>query len=148
MNASAQALSIDMMSKIACIPVLFRTEFPQARADLSPWAMDEETQQQTDPDSLDFGFSFPGWHRQLGCGCILLQIHLVRGDRDSGSCLCGISASGHGIQEQFWQVSGITDWQFGGKQVPSESCQQQLREIFRQVGEIFNYPALHPHAEK
>ncbi|MEM6353750.1 MAG: hypothetical protein AAF766_23635 [Cyanobacteria bacterium P01_D01_bin.14] len=148
MNASAQALSIDMMYKIACIPALFRAEFSSAQVDLSPWAMDEKAQREYDPDSLDFGFSFPGWHLQLNCGCVLLQVYLSRSNGDSSSCLRGLKASGHGMHEQFWQISDSTDWQFRGKKTPSDACQQKLKQFFHQVCNLFDHTALLPQVEK
>lgn len=147
MNASTQALSVDMVHKIACIPVLLRTEFPSARVDFSPWVMDERTQRLHDPDSIDFGFSFPGWHPQLNCGCILLQVYVSQSNTESDGGLYGIGASGHGMQKQFWQISGSTDWKFCGTQPPSDLCQIKLKHVFEKICTLFDYPALLSHTD-
>lgn len=57
MNASIQALSISLVSKIAHIPVIIQTEFPSAVVDFSPWLTDETTQQKFDPTSIDLGLT-------------------------------------------------------------------------------------------
>ncbi|MEM9090108.1 MAG: hypothetical protein AAGC93_15320, partial [Cyanobacteria bacterium P01_F01_bin.53] len=75
MNASAQALSISVVSKIASVSAIFQSQFPSVIVDFSPWVLDEQAQKQFDPDSIDMAFSFPTWHPPLGCGCMLLQIY-------------------------------------------------------------------------
>ena len=140
MNASTQAISIVAMSKISSIPVLFRAEFPSATADLSPWTMDEQTQQQTDPNSLDFAFSFPRWHPYLNCGCVLLQVYFVNKLSSRNNSFHGIEASGYGSHRQYWQFSSVTNWRFNGNSLPSDVCQQQLKRIFYEIHALFDCP--------
>ena len=144
MNASTQAVSIGAMSKISSIPVLFRAEFPLAVVDMSPWTMDEQTQQQTDPNSLDFSFSFPQWHPFLNCGCVLLQVYFVNRLTERNNCFHGIKAFGYGCKGQYWQFSSVTNWQFGGESLPSEVCQQKLMDIFYKIHTLFDCKASSP----
>lgn len=141
MNASIQAVSIGAMSKIASIPVLFRSEFPSTIIDLSPWTMDEQTQQECDPNSLDFAFSFPSWNSYLSCGCVLMQVCFVNKLSEKNNSLHGVEAFGHGHRKQYWSVSSITDWRFYGDSLPTETCQQQLKYIFKQIHTLFGCPA-------
>jgi len=137
MNASTQAVSIGAMSKISSIPVLFRSEFPSAIVDLSPWTMDEETQQQTDPNSLDFAFSFSRWHPLLNCGCVLLQIYFTHPLSEKNNSFYGIEASGYGHKGEYWQFSSMSNWQFKGKLLPSGTSQQQLMDICYKIHALF-----------
>ena len=141
MNASTQAVSIGATSKIASISVIFRSEFPLAIVDLSPWIMDEQTQQKYDPNSLDFAFSFPDWHSHLNCGCILLQIYFTNNLSERSNDFRGIEAFGHGHRKQYWNFSSITDWQFYGDSLPTDACQQKLKCVFNQIHSLFGCPA-------
>ncbi|MEM9483589.1 MAG: hypothetical protein AAGA83_07840 [Cyanobacteria bacterium P01_F01_bin.116] len=145
MNASTQAVSIGAMSKISSISVLFRSEFPSAIVDLSPWTMDEQTQQQTDPNSLDFAFSFSRWHPLLNCGCVLLQICFTNPLSERNNSFCGIQASGYGHQGEYWQFSSMSNWQFQGKLLPSGTSQQQLIGICYKVHALFDCTASLPY---
>lgn len=140
MNASIQAVSIGATSKISSVPVLFRSEFPSAIVDLSPWRMDEQDQQQYDPSSLDFAFSFADWHPYLSCGCILLQVCFVKELSERENSFHGIEASGHGHRKQYWRFSSMTDWKFHGESLPTDTCQQQLKYIFNQIHVLFGCP--------
>ena len=141
MNASSQAISTDSVSKISNIPVLFRSEFSSAIVDLNPWMMDEKTQQQCDPNSIDFAFSFLKWHPSLNCGCILLQVCFTGKFSDQNSQLRGVEVSGHGYRRQCWNFSTITNWQFDGDLLPSNVRQQQLKYICNQIHALFGQQA-------
>ena len=145
MNASTQAVSIGAMIKIASIPVLFRSELPAAFVDFSPWTMDEQTQQECDPNSLDFAFSFPGWHTYLSCGCVFLQVCFTTNLSDENNRFCGVEASGYGHRKQYWRFSSMTDWRFYGDSLPTDTCQQQLKYILNQIHALFGCSASLPH---
>ncbi|MEM9482076.1 MAG: hypothetical protein AAGA83_00135 [Cyanobacteria bacterium P01_F01_bin.116] len=145
MNASTQAVSIGAMGKISSIPVLFRAKFPSAIVDLSPWTMDEQTQRQTDPNSLDFAFSFSQWHPLLNCGCVLMQIYFENQLSEKNNSFCGIKASGYGSKGEYWQFSSMSDWQFNGELLPSSTCQQQLIDICYKIHALFGRTASLPH---
>lgn len=141
MNASAHALSVDLMGKVASIPALVQAEFSSATADFSPWLMDKQSQQETDPNSVDFGFSFPGWYSDLNCACILLQVCFSKELSDPTCHLCGVRAFGHDYQGQHWQFSSLDSYQFEGGRLPSVTSQQQLKHVFNQIYTLFGYPA-------
>jgi hypothetical protein len=58
LNAVEQATNLEVASKIASVVNLFKTEFPNSKADLKPWRNDPETRELIDPDSIDIGFHF------------------------------------------------------------------------------------------
>ena len=70
MNAAKQAKSIELISKIASLEVIFKAEFSEAIADFKPWSNDSTTQNMTDPNSIDISFSFPGQHSGFHYRCI------------------------------------------------------------------------------
>ena len=141
MNASIQATTIDSVSKISCIPVLFRSEFSSVIVDLRPWTMDEKTQKQHDPNSIDFAFSFPKWHPSLGCGSILLQVCFTDLFSEPNTNFYGVEAAGYRCQTQCWRFSTAINWQFDGDLLPSNDCQQQLRCIFHRIYALFGQQA-------
>ena len=59
MNAAQKATNIELATKIAALVNLFKSEFPDAKADLKPWQNDVDTRELVDPDSIDIGFHFP-----------------------------------------------------------------------------------------
>ena len=144
MNASVQALSVSLVSKIAHIPAIIQTEFPSAVVDFSPWITDESTQQRFDPNSIDLGFSFPRWHPDLNCSCILLQIGFSEKLLEPACRLVGVEATGHDNQGQYWRFSSLHNWQFEGDCLPCDVSQQQLKYIFGKIYTLFGYPAQLP----
>jgi len=88
MNAAEQAKNIEVATKIATIVTSFKHLFPDAKADLSPWANDPDTRELVDPDSIDISFNFPGISRLIKSRCVLVQIRFYE-DR-----LIGIEAAG------------------------------------------------------
>jgi hypothetical protein len=147
MNASEQAIGLDLATKIAAIVNLFKAIFPDAKADLKPWKNDPETRELVDPDSIDLGFHFPGWSRRFQCNSILVQIRFYQDsiesaeyDERSGKSkrLIGMEMAGFSHQGQVWQLSTIDNWQFVGKAPPIEEVQENLKNFCRQVFELFN----------
>ena len=77
MNASEQAKTLETTTKIASVVNLFKQHFPDAKADLKPWHNDPDTIDLVDPNSIDIGFHFPGWSRQLQSRSILLKLKKI-----------------------------------------------------------------------
>ncbi|MEL6470856.1 MAG: hypothetical protein AAFQ74_14095 [Cyanobacteria bacterium J06623_4] len=144
MNASEQALSIALVSKIACISTIIRAEIPAAVVDLSPWLTDCKTQQTFDPMSLDFGVSFSSSQPNLRCSCILLQVVFSEKLKRNAFKLKGIEATGHDYCGQYWRFSSLEGCQFSGMHIPTEDSQQSLRQLFSQIHVLFGYPATLP----
>ena len=137
MNASTQARTIGIVSKIANISSIFQSEYPLALVDFSPWVMSEAEQREFDANSLDLSFAFPYWQPDLSCNCILLQVYYL-GDLKSAAYTLGkVKMTGHGYRGQHWRFSTHADWQFSGLGIPSQQQQQQLKFVASQLHTLF-----------
>jgi hypothetical protein len=137
MNAVEQARSLEFTTKIATIVNLFKSEFPDARADLKPWQNDPDTQELVDPDSIDIGFHLPGWSRKFQCRSILVQIRLYEDPIVGSRRAIGIEAAGFDHQGQAWRFSTIQDWQFVGECEPAAELRDKFKHFCREVLSIF-----------
>ncbi|MEL6492345.1 MAG: hypothetical protein AAFV85_09045 [Cyanobacteria bacterium J06634_6] len=137
MNASAQALSISIVSKIANISVIVQEQFPSVNVDFSPWLLNEQEQKQFDPDSIDIAFSFPTWQPPLSCGCLLLQVYLDGDIQSPKRRVRKIKLTGHNLQGQHWRFSTHSNCQFSGSCVPSPEGQQQLKSVITKLHTLF-----------
>ena len=137
MNAAEQASSLELASKIAAVVNLFKSEFPDARADLKPWMNDPDTRELIDPDSIDIGFHFPGFSRFLQSRSILLQIRfhedLSTGDRR----VIGAEIAGFDHRGKQWWLSTVGNWTFEGNCHPAPERAEKLRGFLRQVLSVF-----------
>jgi hypothetical protein len=131
MNATEQAKSIEVATKIAAIASLFKRQFPVVKVDLSPWANDACTRELVDPNSIDISFNFPGVNKNITSRCILLQI------RFHEDKLIGIESSGFGYQGKQWTLSTIDNWEFSGDFPPSDLFAVKLKQIYRDIFELF-----------
>ena len=138
MNASEQAKGLEVTAKIAAIVNLFKSEFPDAKADLKPWRNDPETRNLVDPDSIDIGFHFPGWSRRFQSRSILVQIRFYREPSDESQRLIGVEMAGFNHQGEAWRLSTIENWQFVGKYQPAADVEEKLKHFCRQVFELFD----------
>jgi hypothetical protein len=137
MNAVEQARGLEFATKIAAIVNLFKSQFPDARADLKPWVNDPDTQELVDPDSIDIGFHLPGWSRKFQCRSILVQIRLYQDPINDTQRAIGIEAAGFDHQGQAWRLSTIQDWQFVGKSIPAPELGEKLKHFCREALSIF-----------
>ena len=133
MNAVEQAQGLEFTTKIATIVNLFKSEFPDARADLKPWSNDPDTQDLVDPDSIDIGFHLPGWSRKFQCRSILVQIRLHEDPLDGARRGIGIEAAGFDHRGKVWRLSTVQDWQFVGESEPIAEIQDKLKNFCREV---------------
>ena len=140
MNAAKQAKSIELISKIASLEVIFKTEFSEAIADFKPWSSDSTTQNLADPNSIDISFSFPGQHSGFHCQCILIQVRFSEALLAPNCRMIGIEAYGYNHQSQQWRFSSIGDWEFEGTYQPISFCQEKFRRFARQVFILFKHP--------
>jgi hypothetical protein len=139
-NAAQQATDITLASKIASAVSLFRSEFPDAKVDLKPWAEDRDTQELVDPDSIDFSFHFPGWSRRWQSRSILVQIRF-NDDRQSGDLVrnfIGLEVAGFDYRGKQWRLSTVSDWQFEGEIQPQPEIAEKLKQFCRQIFELFS----------
>ena len=146
MNAAQQATDITLASKIASAVSLFRSEFPDAKVDLKPWAEDLDTQELVDPDSSDFSFHFPGWSRRWQSRSVLVQIRFyqdaiaVTEDRpfESPRNFIGLEVAGFDHRGKQWRLSTVSDWQFEGALQPQPEIADKLKQFCRQIFELFS----------
>ncbi|MBE9215236.1 hypothetical protein IQ247_21650 [Plectonema cf. radiosum LEGE 06105] len=140
MNAAKQIKSIELLSKIATLEVIFKTEFTQGIADFNPWLSDTITEEITDPNSIDISFSFPGEDFGFNSRCILIQIRFSETLLAPNCRIIGIEALGYNHQRQQWRFSTIGDWQFEGVNQPISFCQEKFRRFARQIFILFKHP--------
>lgn len=138
MNAAEQAKSLATASKIATIVNLFKSEFPDAKADLKPWANDPDTRQLVDPDSIDIGFHLPGFSRLFQSRSILLQIRFHDDSVSSTRRAIGAELAGFDHQGKKWRLSTVHDWQFEGDRYPTPEIGDKLKTFLHQAINLFN----------
>ncbi|MGQ9865733.1 MAG: hypothetical protein ACUVSQ_05520 [Pseudanabaenaceae cyanobacterium] len=131
MNAADKALGIDLATKIAGTVTLFTSVFPAARADLRPWATDEDTRSLVDPDSIDLSFSFPGVNQRIPSRCLLVQIRLFEGRA------VGVEVAGFGFEGKQWMYSTVQEGQFVGDRLPPSEFAMAIRQFCRDVLVLF-----------
>jgi hypothetical protein len=139
-NAAQKATDITLTSKIASAVSLFRSEFPDAKVDLKPWAEDIDTQELVDPDSIDFSFHFPGWSRRWQSRSILVQIRFNddRQQVESTRNFIGLEIAGFDYRGKQWRLSTVSDWQFEGEIQPQPEIAAKLKQFCRQIFELFS----------
>ncbi|PSB02840.1 hypothetical protein [Merismopedia glauca] len=138
MNAAEQATNIELTSKIAAVVNLFKSQFPDARADLKPWKNDPDTRELVDPDSIDIGFHLPGWSRRWQSRSILVQIRLYQDPIENLRRAIGLEVVGFNHTGEKWRLSTVQDWQFVGEVQPNAQTIDQIKFFCRQVFELFN----------
>jgi hypothetical protein len=145
-NAAQQATDITLTSKIASAVSLFRSEFPDAKVDLKPWAEDLDTQELVDPDSIDFSFHFPGWSRRWQSRSVLVQLRFnddeiaiddLQVDEYRRNFI-GLEVAGFDYRGKQWRLSTVSDWQFEGDIQPQPEIAEKLKQFCRQIFELFS----------
>lgn len=137
MNAAEQAKSLEVASKIAAVVNLFKSEFPDAKADLKPWQNDPDTRELVDPDSIDIGFHFPGWSRRFQSRSILVQIRFYEDSLTATRRAIGIQIEGFDYRGKPWRLSTVDEWQFVGESQPVAEVGEKLKHFCREVLSIF-----------
>lgn len=141
MNASEQATNFELASKIATVVNLFKFEFPDARSDLKPWKNDPETRELVDPDSIDIGFHFPGISKSWRSRSVLIQIRFYHDPLNNSRRAIGLEAAGFDHRGEVWRLSTIETWSFVGQSLPSPEVGERLKQVCRQILEVFNKPS-------
>jgi hypothetical protein len=142
-NASEQALGLEVATKIAAVVNLFKIQFPDAKADLKPWANDPDTRELVDPDSIDIGFHLPGWSRRFQSRSMLIQIRfyddpLAASRRAVLGIAIGLEVVGFTHLGEQWRLSTVEAWRFVGEKQPVDEVKAQLKGVCRQILELFN----------
>ncbi len=137
MNASEQAKTLEITTKIASVVNLFKQYFPDAKSDLKPWQNDPETINLIDPNSIDIGFHFPGWSRKLQSRSILVQIRFHQDPVDKIHKFIGVETAGFNHNGEVWRFSTIENWQLEGKSLPIPEVEENLKLFCRGIFELF-----------
>lgn len=140
MNASEQATNLELASKIATVVNLFKFEFPDAKSDLKPWKNDPETRELVDPDSIDIGFHFPGISKSWRSRSVLIQIRFYQDPINNLRRAIGVEVAGFDHRGEAWRLSTVENWSFVGKSVPSDEVGDKLKQVCRNILEVFNKP--------
>lgn len=135
MNAAEQAKDLELTTKIAAIANLFKVEFPDAKADLTPWRSDPNTQEWVDPDSIDLGFHFPGWSPRLQGRSILVLVRF-HGEREERR-LIGVEVASFNHRGEAWRFSTVDRWHIEGPDLPYGDVTEKLKVFCRQIFELF-----------
>ncbi|MDF5706385.1 MAG: hypothetical protein PUP90_01575 [Nostoc sp. S4] len=138
MNASEQATNLQLASKIATVVNLFKFEFPDAKSDLKPWKNDPETRELVDPDSIDIGFHFPGISKSWQSRSVLIQIRFYQDPLNNSRRAIGVEVAGFDHRGEAWRLSTVENWSFVGASLPSGEIGDKLKQICRQILEVFN----------
>lgn len=138
MNATDAASNFELTSKIATVVNLFKSEFPQLRADLKPWRNDPQTRELVDPDSIDIGFHFPGWSKSFQSRSILIQIRFYQDPMSDINRCIGVEAIGFDHRGKQWRFSTVEDWRTEGENQPQLAQSEKLKQLCRQILELFN----------
>jgi hypothetical protein len=137
-NAAEQALGVEVATKIAAVVNLFKIQFPDAHADLKPWANDAGTRDLVDPDSIDIGFHLPGWSRRLQSRSMLVQIRFYQDSVTQARRAIGLEVVGFTHLGEQWRVSTVEQWRFVGEKQPGDEAKEKLKAVCRQILELFN----------
>ncbi|MBW4644691.1 MAG: hypothetical protein KME23_17155 [Goleter apudmare HA4340-LM2] len=140
MNASEQATNLILASKIATAVNLFKFEFPDAKSDLKPWKNDPETRELVDPDSIDIGFHFPGISKSWQSRSVLIQIRFYQDPVHDSRRAIGVEVAAFDHRGEAWRLSTVEDWSIVGVAVPAPEIGDKLKQICRQILEVFNKP--------
>ncbi|MGH1396680.1 MAG: hypothetical protein ACRAVC_21995 [Trichormus sp.] len=138
MNAAEQATNLELASKIATAVNLFKFEFPDAKSDLKPWNNDPETRELVDPDSIDIGFHFPGVSKSWRSRSILIQIRFHQDPITKSRRAIGLEVAGFDHRGEVWRLSTVETWSFVGESIPSGEVTEKLKQVCRQILEVFN----------
>lgn len=138
MNAAEQAINLELTNKIATVVNLFKSEFPQLKADLKPWQNDLETRNLVDPDSIDIGFHFPGRSKSFQSRSILIQIRFYQDPLNDIKRCIGVEAVGFDHRGEQWRLSTVENWRYEGMTQPQLEASEKLKHLCREILELFN----------
>ena len=144
-NAGEAVDSVQLAQALASAVSLVRHRFPAASVSLNPWRDDPQTRQWQEEQTLDLAFHFPGWSPSLECRSLLLQLRLQRQSDDGEPAavqkLLGVLMRGMTYDGERWRLVTMGDWQPEGSHLPQPEQVQQLREICRELFDLFSKSA-------
>ena len=139
-NAGESIRSVEEARVLASTVTLVRRHFPAATANLRPWRDDALTREWSEPESLDLAFHFPGWSPRLQCRSLLMQLRLSGSEAESPKHLLGVLMRGMTYDGERWRLATVGEWHPVGSHLPQPDQVRQLREICRDLFELFGGP--------
>ena len=143
MNAAEQARNLELAQAIATVATLFRSRFPDARANLKPWREDPQTRAFAERDSVDLSFHFPGWSPRIQCRSLLLQLRLEHPPEAHATGpvarprLLGVILRGLTYESERWRMATVGDWRPTGSHRPTPTVEQELQQFCRELFDLF-----------
>ena len=140
MNAADQARNLEWAQTIASVAALFRSQFPAARANLTPWRDDPQTRAWAEVESVDLSFHFPGWNPRNQCRSVLVQLRLDGSPAAGRPRLLGVVVRGLTYESERWRLATVGDWQPSGSHLPDPAVAAKLQLFCRKLFDLFAAP--------
>ena len=140
MNAADQARNLEWARMIASVAALFRSQFPAARANLTPWRDDPQTRAWAEAESVDLSFHFPGWNPRNQCRSVLVQLRLDAAPASGRPRLLGVVVRGLTYESERWRLATVGDWQPSGSHLPDPAVVDKLQVFCRELFDLFAAP--------
>ncbi|MEN9767431.1 MAG: hypothetical protein RLZZ32_1391 [Cyanobacteriota bacterium] len=137
MNAADQVRSLELAQAIASVAALFRSHFPDAKANLAPWRDDDQTRAFADRESLDLSFHLPGWSPRSQCRSFLVQLRLEGAPGAACPRLLGVTIRGLTYESERWRLATVGDWQPTGTHLPQPAVVEALQAFCRGLFHLF-----------
>jgi hypothetical protein len=150
MNAADQARSLELAQAIASAAALFRSHFPAARANLTPWRDDPQTRAWAEAESVDLSFHFPGWNPSNQCRSMLVQLRLEQSPTpcihassfaspaQARPRLLGVVIRGLTYESERWRLATVGDWLPSGTHLPHPQVVERLQQVCRSLFALFD----------
>jgi len=136
-NAAEQVHSVVFAQSLASAITLFRTHFPAATPNLSPWSDDPETRKCCENATLDLAFDLPGWSPRLQCRSLLLQLMMSSSEEEIYPYLLGVVMRGMTFAGERWRLVTMGDWKPVGSYLPEPAEIAQLHTICSDLFSLF-----------
>ncbi|MBM5810047.1 MAG: hypothetical protein FJ051_09575 [Cyanobacteria bacterium M_surface_9_m1_291] len=137
MNAAEQARSLELAQAIASAAALVRSQFPDARANLTPWRDDPHTRAWAEAESVDLSFHFPGWNPRNQCRSMLVQLRFDADPAARRPRLLGVLIRGLTTETERWRLATVGDWQPTGSHPPQPAVVEKLQHVCREMFALF-----------
>ena len=139
MNAGDQVRSLELAQLVASVAVLFRQEFPDAKANLNPWRDDPQTRAFADEQTIDLSFHLPGWSPRSQCRSFLVQLRLTQPPEGGPARpqLLGVVIRGLTYDAERWRLATVGEWLPSGSHLPQPAVVKALQGFCRVLFDPF-----------
>ena len=139
MNAGDQVRSLELAQLVASVAVLFRQQFPDAKANLNPWRDDPQTRAFADEQTIDLSFHLPGWSPRSQCRSFLVQLRLTPSPAGGSARpqLLGVVIRGLTYDSERWRLATVGEWMPSGSHLPQPAVVTALQQFCRALFDLF-----------